>query len=62
MSDGNVDVHTGPALARMPCATCGVETLHRGVRCVHCGHSKMRLPIKLQKRRRDFTHARKIVA
>lgn len=25
------------ALTRISCHTCGVDTLHRGVHCVHCG-------------------------
>jgi hypothetical protein len=54
MSDGNVDVHTGPALARMPCATCEVETLHRGAQCVHCGQWRSLFATKTGKKR-DWT-------
>lgn len=52
--DGNLDVYDGPALARLPCATCGVETLHRGVCCVHCGGRFAPRPATVG-RKRDWT-------
>lgn len=26
-----------PTLARQPCASCGVDTLHKLFKCIHCG-------------------------
>lgn len=42
--------NSGSALTRRPCATCGVETLHRGVRCIHCDKLTTRSTIKAEKK------------
>lgn len=60
MNEADIGVHTGPALARLPCPTCGTETLFRGVHCIHCGSARRPDAMKGERRRRkDFTVSRK---